>query len=464
MKSDRKLFMVLFILVFVFSILGGTVKASSTQDHLWGPPIITSPDLGGPYLVGLTQEFQIKIKNPLGGSTYTLLRASFGIAQITTAGLELFEAENPQSPGEWYALPFADDGQGGIVVNTPDLDASYFPPLGITYTLKFRVRFAQSGSFPATVSLYNAGNTPPTLLSSLQATMVVKAAPVLHSVDVSAPYLPGLERYFRLQLTNPAGGVALTKPFVKLVLADSGGVALDGSELSAAFVKIPDGGENWQAIPFVATGGSLSASLGPWSSWQLGLGAEQSLTFRFVYAKQGSYTLSFFLQDTVSRPGSVLASLVSPLAVVQAPSISSADLSGFYPIMESREFNLRLSNPATGADYSQVVGLLCFEGLVPADIASLEVSTEEGWQAVLLSAQGSCLQAGPIAWGDSTLGAGSEELLKLRVKFAHEGTVAVRVSALDATADPDYPLATHNGSMRVRDGSDFPIYLPFIVR
>lgn len=149
--------------VYPFELVDGSVTVIDL-------PTLTSTDLPGPYIAGLSQEFHVTLDNPATGGDFSNVLVNITIANASLSdiySLEYFDGTN------WHALPLSQVG--------PDLVSTYGPsagfPMSAPYnvTSLFRVIFASPGSYPVTLNLMDLTTTPDELLATLSQTAVVNA-------------------------------------------------------------------------------------------------------------------------------------------------------------------------------------------------------------------------------------------------------------------------------------------------
>ncbi len=148
-------------------------------------PVISSPDIEGPYTVGVRRDFHVTLTNPADGATYTNLSVSVFVDDITFADYEKVEVLHPVY-GTWVELTPVIDGDGLRLDLGPTGQFPLVP--GQVVTLTFRVTFLTAGTYPAEGSLYDTSGTTPVEIASFSATLTVNNPPnTLPEQIASAP-------------------------------------------------------------------------------------------------------------------------------------------------------------------------------------------------------------------------------------------------------------------------------------
>ncbi len=133
-------------------------------------PTLSSTDLAGPYVAGLSQEFHVTLDNPETGGVFTNVLVDFKIAGAVLADIYSFEYFDGAA---WHTLPLTQVGA--------DLVGYYGPsagfPMSAPYnaTSLFRIIVATPGSYEVTVNLMDLTTSPDFLLATLTQTAVVNA-------------------------------------------------------------------------------------------------------------------------------------------------------------------------------------------------------------------------------------------------------------------------------------------------
>ncbi|NLA25729.1 MAG: cadherin-like domain-containing protein, partial [Bacteroidales bacterium] len=148
-------------------------------------PVVSSPDIEGPYTVGVRRDFHVTLTNPADGATYTNLSVSVFVDNITFDDFEKVEVLHPVY-GTWVELTPVVDGDGLRLDLGP---TGQFPLLpGQIVTLTFRVTFLKAGIYPAEGSLYDTSGATPVEIAGFSATLIVNNPPnTLPEQIASAP-------------------------------------------------------------------------------------------------------------------------------------------------------------------------------------------------------------------------------------------------------------------------------------
>lgn len=149
--------------VYAYQLVDGSVTVIDL-------PTLSSTDMAGPYVAGLSQEFHVTLDNPSTGGVFSNVLVDFKIANAVLANIYSFEYFDGTS---WHTLPLTQVG--------PDLVGYYGPsggfPMSAPYnaTSLFRITVATPGSYDVTVKLMDLTPTPDVLLATLTQTAVVNA-------------------------------------------------------------------------------------------------------------------------------------------------------------------------------------------------------------------------------------------------------------------------------------------------
>ena len=163
--------------------------------NILNPPSITSTDLPGPYMVGLTQEFHVTLTNPSFGDTFTNVLARFRLEDILLSDINSIEyLETALEPDEWLPLPVAQDGSDVIGDFGPATGFPMSAPYNVTSS--FRINFKTPGAYDASIILYDLTPDPDTALAAY-----IGKATVLDDFEVTevdlvellSPFLPAFK-------------------------------------------------------------------------------------------------------------------------------------------------------------------------------------------------------------------------------------------------------------------------------
>lgn len=145
-------------------------------------PVISSTDLEGPYNTGAQQEFHVTLDNSTLGYAYSNVLAVFELDGVTLADIDSFEYLESQD-GLWHDLPISETAAGIMGAFGP---ASGFP-IGVPYnaTSSFRITFNTSGTFSATITLYDVAADPDRILDVFSAEVEVNGTPVAQAQSVT---------------------------------------------------------------------------------------------------------------------------------------------------------------------------------------------------------------------------------------------------------------------------------------
>lgn len=124
---------------------------------------ITSPNVEGPYMVGVEQGFTLTTTSD---ATYSNVRFNFVVGGAVLADITSFQYYDWEFTQLWHDVPLSQNGS--------NLEGYFGPPGGFTMpapydaTTKFKVEFSGTGAgtYPVTVSLVALG-TPDTVIKSV---------------------------------------------------------------------------------------------------------------------------------------------------------------------------------------------------------------------------------------------------------------------------------------------------------
>ncbi len=261
---------------YVYPLLAEDVAVSVVA-----PPVITSEDIEGYYLVDELREFKVKMTNPAEGGTYELVLFRFEVEAVD-GDITLFQYKADEN---WLNMPL--DCVGGTCVGYYGSETGF--PLGTNYESEttFRIQFAKSGAYPVVITLedLNADNH---LLASLEAEPQVYAVPVISSDDLAGPYVVDITQEFKVAMTNPAdGGTYEYVLFHFEVKAEDGDIAVFQYKA----------GENWLDMPLTCVSGTCVGYYGPSGGFKIEPNYFAETTFRVQFAETGTYPVDVTLVD-----------------------------------------------------------------------------------------------------------------------------------------------------------------------
>lgn len=130
-------------------------------------PTISSTDITGPYLAGVSQEFHVTTTNPATGGNFAHVLFNYRITNAVIADIAQFQYK---AGDQWFNMPLEQDGLDLVGYFGP---SSGFP-MGPSYnaTTTFRITFKTVKSYPFTLTL-NDLDASSEELAKLEATAIV---------------------------------------------------------------------------------------------------------------------------------------------------------------------------------------------------------------------------------------------------------------------------------------------------
>ena len=124
-------------------------------------PVISSIDLPGPYIPGITREFNVTVDNPVAGMSINQAILQLTIRNASTADITLFQYYDADV-SKWVDVSLSTIGS--------DLQA-YYPATAFTLTspytetIQFQIQFINQGAYPFEFRLVDIGPDPDLLLA-----------------------------------------------------------------------------------------------------------------------------------------------------------------------------------------------------------------------------------------------------------------------------------------------------------
>ena len=158
----------------------------------------------------------------------------------------------------------------------------------------------------------------------------------------------------------------------------------------------------------------------------------ESVNFTFTPASAGEKTLGFDLYDAAN--GHLLYSIADTVKVYDQPEISSTDLVGPYLVGVQQQFQVTTTNPATGANYAQVLYNYTIPTAVLTDIASFQYQDGETWRDMPLEQSGDDLVGyfGPSTGFPMVSGFSATTNFRVTFNTAKDYTFVLTLNDLDA--------------------------------
>jgi len=353
----------------------------------------------------------------------------------------------------------------------------------------FRVTFAEAGTHTVTIGIYdmmdtaeNYYGTDDILLTEITQEITVYDPPTISSDDVDGYYVTGIEQGFTVSLDNPSTGGNFAGVVVDLKI--TGADLADIASLYYWEVALdPDA-----FVPWTLTEdgyGNLIGTFGPPTvGFPMTAPYSIDVPFKVTFAEPGSYPFELTLRDVAT--GTILDTFTDTAVVYESPTISSADIQGYYLTEEAREFTVSVNNPlpTDGMEYAPVMFKFTIPGVTLADVINTAryyetYNPENTWQTLPLRQVGSDVVGwyGLVNYGGFNLPADGLEhpgLLEVNFKAPGEYDVIVELYLMDGTVEtgPDYVyeddtirlLASKEFTMFAYDqpeltGSGLPYYL-----
>jgi len=103
-----------------------------------------------------------------------------------------------------------------------------------------------------------------------------------------------------------------------------------------------------------------------------------------AYVRFNTATDLFAMSPTSGPSSNIYANTLTPgsVKIITLPTLNSTDIQGYYLTGDRQEFNISLTNPAAGGDFSKVIVKYSVSGLQKADIATFEYNAGGTWVAM----------------------------------------------------------------------------------
>ena len=181
-------------------------------------------------------------------------------------------------------------------------------------------------------------------------------------------------------------------------------------------------------------------------------GTAPALTYTPAADYHGSDSFTFTVSDgtLTSAPATVTITVTS---VLDVPTVSSTNLPGPYMVGLEQEFQVTLTNPDNGDDFTNVLARFRLEGITLADIASfqyLETALEpDAWMPLPLTQDGTAVigDFGPAT--GFPMGVPYSATSQFKVTFNTPGTYPATIILYDVNADPDFELDRYEADVVV---------------
>ena len=171
-----------------------------------------------------------------------------------------------------------------------------------------------------------------------------------------------------------------------------------------------------------------------------------------AYVRFNQATDLFAMSPTSGPSSNIYANTLTPgsVKIITLPTLNSTDIQGYYLTGDRQEFNISLTNPASGGDFSNVIVKYSVSGLQKADIATFEYNAGGTWVAMGSRSTETYLEDSVLnkvygEFGLAPLGfpiaAGFSDIPQFRVTFNTAGSYPVTLELVDRLAS-DAVLAT----------------------
>lgn len=362
---------------------GGTWSATSAlvqaSERVLEPPVMTASDFSGPYTQDIERPFTVDFYNPLADVSYSGLMLDIKIGKYNDIVPAVSTFQYQDAINGWTTVSLVGDATGtlsGTVGPVKGFDlpggAAVIVPLRITFTT-----YNKDVLFPASLELRDKESG--LVVDRISATLAVNTqAATLTSDDlggVQNPYKAGVAREFHVSAINPGNG------------KDYSSLNLDITLLNKTFADVSQlqyfdpASQSWKDVP--AASSSLRSYSYPVNLSGYALMHDSSVTvkFRMAFAFPATYSVKLALMD-----GTTVVASQTVDAIVD-PTMPSMELANFPTTFTanaaSDPFNLIVTNPPSGQDYSNVHVEYTISGTTPvalADVLSVECLNNNSWQ------------------------------------------------------------------------------------
>jgi hypothetical protein len=395
------------------------------------PPIMSSPNLSGPYMVNQEKTFAIELSNPDLEMAYSGLMVEYIISSFggTVPAVSLFEFSS-NGGANWGtvtqdAIPATGTLSGKIG------NISLAAGQKISPNLLVKVEFTNPGSdvlFPVTLILRDPDSK--VVMETITSVMAVNTSrPTLDASDLSGTYNAGTIQEFHVSAINQASGTDFTNLSLKINLTNR-------TYADVQLLEYYD----YAAQTWVSLLGSATANLATYTypssaeSHALPLDSSITVKFRVAFKFPGAYIFNLALDDGVTSN----LPTISATAVVN-PNMPSLNIGGFASPFTvgivADPFTLSISNPASGVAYATVRMDYVLSALSPvstSDIASLECLSGGTYQNAS-KVQGSGVVSGslpPLAGQPLNINSSLDYTCKM--SMVKEGSYTLEITLVNA--------------------------------
>src|SRR5690606_38008626 len=176
------------------------------------------------------------------------------------------------------------------------------------------------------------------------------------------------------------------------------------------------------------------------------LNADGSFTYTPDADFHGTDSFAYKANDGLAD-SNIATVTITVTSVLDAPTVSSTNLPGPYMVGLEQEFQVTLTNPDNGDDFTNVLARFRLEDITLADIASfqyLETSVEPvAWMPLPLVQDGTDVigDFGPAT--GFPMGVPYNATSQFKVTFNTPGTYPASIVLYDVAADPDVELDSY---------------------
>ena len=294
-------------------VSGGQVAFKDFNLTIRPAPEISSDDIVGPYVVGVEQELNVATNNPTNGKTYTNVLFRYVISDTVLANITSFQYYYDYD-STWHDMPMTQDGSDVVGYFGPSTGFPMSAPYSAT-TL-FRINFATAKTYSVTLKLVDLA-TSETLLTSVDYSATVYAAPVISSDDIVGPYVAGVEQELNVATNNPTNGKTYTNVLFRYVISDTVLANI------TSFQYYYDYDSTWHDMPMTQDGSDVVGYFGPSTGFPMSAPYSATTLFRINFATAKTYSVTLKLVDLATSE--TLLTSVDYSATVYEPLTITTD-------------------------------------------------------------------------------------------------------------------------------------------